>query len=106
MADGNFSPIGFRTYARAIRLDPDHALREFQALYPDPDAATDVAQALVQAHGLNDSAARRPPTRLRCLIRFGRQRPSGPSSAAEPEGPDWHARAGPRASGCRSSRVH
>jgi hypothetical protein len=62
---GIFRRSYFRAYAGAIGLDPDHSLREFQALYPEPDAQ-DVAQALVEAR-LN-THTRRPPTRLRCLI--------------------------------------
>jgi hypothetical protein len=42
-------------------------LNEFQALYPDPDAEGDNSEA-AQARQLNGYAARRPPTRLRCLI--------------------------------------
>jgi hypothetical protein len=64
---GLFRRSYFRAYARAIGLEPDPVLREFQALYPDPDANDDVTQALAQARHLNGQA-RRPPTRLRCLI--------------------------------------
>jgi transcriptional regulator with XRE-family HTH domain len=62
---GIFRRSYFRAYAGAIGLDSDQLLREFQALYPDPDAQ-DVTQALVEAR-LN-AHSRRPPTRLRCLI--------------------------------------
>jgi cytoskeletal protein RodZ len=64
---GIFRRSYFRAYARAIGLEPDRMLPEFQALYPDPDATEDVTQALAQARHLNGHA-RRPPTRLRCLI--------------------------------------
>lgn len=63
---GIFRRSYFRAYARAIGLEPDRMLREFQTLYPDPDANEDMTQALAQAH-LNGHG-RRPPTRLRCLI--------------------------------------
>ena len=64
---GIFRRSYFRAYARAIGLEPDPMLREFQALYPDPDTNEDATQALAQARQLNGHA-RRPPTRLRCLI--------------------------------------
>jgi hypothetical protein len=62
---GIFRRSYFRAYAGAIGLNPDQLLREFQALYPDPDAP-DVTQALLETR-LN-AHPRRPPTRLRCLI--------------------------------------
>jgi hypothetical protein len=65
---GIFRRSYFRAYARAIGLDPDSWLPEFQALHPDPDAEMDVTQVLAQARELGDQASRRPPTRLRCLI--------------------------------------
>jgi hypothetical protein len=65
---GIFRRSYFRAYARAIGLEPDRMLNEFQALYPDPDAEGDIAQAVAQVRQLNGDAARRPPTRLRCLI--------------------------------------
>ena len=64
---GIFRRSYFRAYARAIGIEPDSMLREFQALYPDPDANDDVTEVLAQAWQLNGQA-RRPPTRLRCLI--------------------------------------
>jgi transcriptional regulator with XRE-family HTH domain len=65
---GIFRRSYFRAYARAIGLDPDRSLREFLAIYPDPDADRDLTQVLAQARELNFYASRRPPTRLRCLI--------------------------------------
>jgi Helix-turn-helix domain len=64
---GLFRRSYFRAYARAIGLEPDRMLREFLALYPDPDASEEVTEALAQARQSNGHA-RRPPTRLRCLI--------------------------------------
>jgi hypothetical protein len=64
---GIFRRSYFRAYAAAIGLEPDRMLREFQALYPDPEAQADVTQALAHAHQQN-GRSRRPPTRLRCLI--------------------------------------
>ena len=63
---GIFRRSYFRAYAKAIGLEADRMLREFQALYPDPEADEDVTQVLAQARQLNGH--RRPPTRLRCLI--------------------------------------
>jgi helix-turn-helix protein len=63
---GIFRRSYFRAYAKAIGLEPDRMLREFQALYPDPEASEDITQVLSQARQLNGQ--RRPPTRLRCLI--------------------------------------
>jgi cytoskeletal protein RodZ len=60
---GIFRRSYFRSYARAIGLEPDRMMREFETLYPDPGATENVTEALVQARQL-----RRPPTRLRCLI--------------------------------------
>jgi hypothetical protein len=65
---GIFRRSYFRAYARAIGLEPDRMLNEFQAAYPDPDAAEDITSAMAQARQLNGHASRRPPTRLRCLI--------------------------------------
>ena len=65
---GLFRRSYFRAYARAIGLDPDRALGEFLALFPDPDADKDISQELAQAREPNVQASRRPPTRLRCLI--------------------------------------
>jgi len=64
---GIFRRSYFRAYARAIGIEPDSMLREFQALYPDPDATDNLTEALTQARQLNGQP-RRPPTRLRCLI--------------------------------------
>ena len=61
---GIFRRSYFRAYARAIGLEPDRLLNEFQAVYPDPDAEDDITQA----RQLDGHASRRPPTRLRCLI--------------------------------------
>jgi hypothetical protein len=63
---GIFRRSYFRAYARAIGLEPDSMLREFQALYPDPDSNENVTEVLAQTRQLNGQ--RRPPTRLRCLI--------------------------------------
>ena len=65
---GIFRRSYFRAYALAIGLDPDRSLREFLALYPDPEAAADVTETLAQARDLNGQASRRPPTRLRFLF--------------------------------------
>jgi len=65
---GIFRRSYFRAYARAIGLEPDRMLNEFQAVYPDPDAEEDITQSMAQARQLNGHASRRPPTRLRCLI--------------------------------------
>ena len=64
---GIFRRSYFRAYVRAIGLEPDRTLQEFQALYPDPEGEADLTEALAQARQQNDQA-RRPPTRLRCLI--------------------------------------
>ena len=64
---GLFRRSYLRAYARAIGLDPDRTLQEFQALYPDPAAETEITEALAQAR-LQHDQQRRPPTRLRCLI--------------------------------------
>jgi transcriptional regulator with XRE-family HTH domain len=64
---GIFRRSYFRAYARAIGLEPDRVLNEFQALYPDSEANEEVARAIVEARQLNGHS-RRPPTRLRCLI--------------------------------------
>jgi len=61
---GIFRRSYFRAYARAIGLEPDRVLPEFQALYPDPNTEDNVNEVLAQAR----SISRRPPTRLRCLI--------------------------------------
>ncbi len=61
---GIFRRSYFRAYARAIGLEPDRVLQEFQELYPDPNREEDVAEVLAQARQIS----RRPPTRLRCLI--------------------------------------
>ncbi len=65
---GIFRRSYFRAYARAIGLEPDRMLNEFQAAYPDPDAEEDITSAMAQARQLNGHSSRRPPTRLRCLI--------------------------------------
>jgi hypothetical protein len=64
---GIFRRSYFRAYARAIGLDADREIGEFQALYPDPEAQEDVTRVLAEARYLNGHS-RRPPTRLRCLI--------------------------------------
>jgi cytoskeletal protein RodZ len=61
---GIFRRSYFRAYARAIGLEPDRVLPEFQALYPDPATEDNVTEVLAQARNV----PRRPPTRLRCLI--------------------------------------
>jgi helix-turn-helix protein len=63
---GIFRRSYFRAYAKAIGLEADRMLREFQALYPDPEVTEDITEVLAQARQLNGH--RRPPTRLRCLI--------------------------------------
>jgi hypothetical protein len=65
---GIFRRSYFRAYVRAIGLEPDRIMGEFQTLYPDPDAVEDVTKVLAQSHHLNGQPRRRPPTRLRCLI--------------------------------------
>lgn len=67
---GIFRRSYLRDYASAIGLEPDTALREFQGLYPDPDEHDDVGEVLAHAHNIPgyQAPARRPPTRLRCLI--------------------------------------
>ena len=62
---GIFRRSYFRAYASAIGLEPDRLLGEFQALHPDPDTEDDITEAVAQARHIG---ARRPPTRLRCLI--------------------------------------
>lgn len=62
---GIFRRSYFRAYASAIGLEPDRALREFQALFPDPHTEDEVTDVLAQAPQIGP---RRPPTRLRCLI--------------------------------------
>ena len=64
---GIFRRSYFRAYVRAIGLESDRIMGEFQALYPDPDAVEDATKVLAQSHHLNGQH-RRPPTRLRCLI--------------------------------------
>jgi hypothetical protein len=64
---GIFRRSYFRAYALAIGLDPNPLLREFQALYPEPDVQEDVTEVIAQAR-YNGHSSRRPPTRLRCLI--------------------------------------
>lgn len=62
---GLFGRSYLRSYAQAIGLDPDTALREFQAYHPastDPSPIADLRDASA------DSARRRPPTRLQVLI--------------------------------------
>ena len=61
---GIFRRSYFRAYVRAIGLEPDRVLPEFQALYPDPNTEDNLTDALAQARQIT----RRPPTRLRCLI--------------------------------------
>jgi transcriptional regulator with XRE-family HTH domain len=61
---GLFGRSYLRSYAQAIGLDPDTTLREFQAFHPassDPVPVDELRDA-------NDSARRRPPTRLQVLI--------------------------------------
>src|SRR5262245_56772227 len=61
---GIFRRSYFRAYARAIGLEPDRVMPEFQALYPDPNTEDNITDVLAQARQIT----RRPPTRLRCLI--------------------------------------
>ena len=64
---GIFRRSYFRAYARAIGIDPDRVLSEFQALFPDPEVNEDVTRVLAEARHVNGHS-KRPPTRLRCLI--------------------------------------
>lgn len=64
---GIFRRSYFRAYARAIGIEPDSMLREFQALFPDAEATENVTEVLAQARQLSGQP-RRPPTRLRFLI--------------------------------------
>jgi transcriptional regulator with XRE-family HTH domain len=64
---GIFRRSYFRAYARAVGLEPDRVLDEFQALYPDPDTVEDVTRVIAETRQLNGHS-KRPPTRLRCLI--------------------------------------
>jgi hypothetical protein len=64
---GIFRRSYFRAYARAIGLEPDGVINEFQALYPDPDAIEDVTRVIAETRQLNGHS-KRPPTRLRFLI--------------------------------------
>lgn len=64
---GIFRRSYFRAYARAIGLEPDGVISEFQALYPDPDAIEDVTRVIAETRQLNGHS-KRPPTRLRFLI--------------------------------------
>ena len=50
---GIFRRSYFRAYARAIGLDPDRVLGEFQALHPDPDVSEDVTRVMAEARQLN-----------------------------------------------------
>src|SRR3954466_3058514 len=63
---GIFRRSYLRTYARAIGLDPEEAVREFLELYPDPTEQADVVVAAAEAIAGRDSS-RRPRTRLQYL---------------------------------------
>lgn len=62
---GLFRRSYLRAYARAIGLDPDATLREFLAIYPEPE---EELSPLVEANAAGDASKRRPPTRLGVLI--------------------------------------
>lgn len=62
---GIFRRSYIRSYARAIGLDPDAVVREFLALYPDPN---DEITAGLDAALDGETTRRRPPIRLRFLI--------------------------------------
>ena len=64
---GIFRRSYFRAYARAIGLEPDHMLNEFQERYPDPEAPENITQVIAETRQINGHS-KRPPTRLRCLI--------------------------------------
>ena len=64
---GIFRRSYFRAYARAIGLEPDRMLREFQALYPDPERERGHHRGTGPV-AADNGQPRRPPTRLRCLI--------------------------------------
>lgn len=64
---GIFRRSYFRAYARAIGLEPDGMLNEFQARYPDPEAPENINHVIAETRQINGHA-KRPPTRLRCLI--------------------------------------
>ena len=64
---GIFRRSYFRAYARAIGLEPDRMINEFQARYPDPEAPENINQVIAETRQINGHS-KRPPTRLRCLI--------------------------------------
>ena len=64
---GIFRRSYFRAYARAIGLEPDRMLNEFQERYPDPETAENITQVIAETRQINGQS-KRPPTRLRCLI--------------------------------------
>ena len=88
---GIFRRSYFRTYARAIGLDPEAAVREFLELYPDPSEQADEVHAAAEAVAGSDAASRRPRTRLQYLFdsaigalpRFGAHADQKQSPAAE-----------------------
>ena len=64
---GIFRRSYFRAYARAIGLEADRMLDEFQARYPDPEGPENITRVIADTRQLN-GPSKRPPTRLRCLI--------------------------------------
>src|SRR4051795_9254444 len=61
---GIFRRAFIRTYAQAIGVNADEAVREFLDLYPDPIEVVEAAAALAQAVD-GGAATTGPPTRLR-----------------------------------------
>jgi transcriptional regulator with XRE-family HTH domain len=64
---GIFRRAFIRTYAQAIGLNADEAVREFLELYPDPIEVVEAAAALAQAVD-GGAATTGPPTRLQYLV--------------------------------------
>lgn len=62
---GIFRRSYFRSYAEAIGLDPESAVREFLDLHPD---VIEEPEAALEAIAQTDQAGRRPPMRLQYLI--------------------------------------
>ena len=79
---GIFRRSYFRAYARAIGLEPDRVLREFQALYPDPDTERR-RHASAGAGAADERSPAAPADQTSMPDRFGRERLPGASSPAE-----------------------